>query len=67
MAKNKKLSLSDLLKVDLDSLHINDRIKVQELIKELKVRKLNYPILDFTPQPHQEEVLNAVKRRQSKS
>ena len=58
--ENKKLTLDELSKIDLEKLHVKDRVKVQILIKELKERKFFYPILDFKPQQHQKEVLEAV-------
>lgn len=61
--KEKTLSLEKLQSIDMDKLHIKERLKVQELIKELKNRKFYYPIIDFKPQKHQEEVLHAVSKR----
>jgi len=58
-----KLTLEKLASIDLKTLHINERLKVQELIKELKNRKLKFPILDFTPLPHQKEVIDAIGER----
>lgn len=55
-----KLSLDDLLNIDLEKLHIKDRIKIQELINELKTRKTFFPILDFKLQEHQLEIMDAV-------
>ena len=61
--ENKELTLDYLQNIDLDKLHIKDRIKIQTLTKELKLRKFNYPLLDFVPQPHQKEVLDAIGKR----
>ena len=58
-----KLSLDDLLNIDLEKLHIKDRIKIQELINELKTRKTFFPILDFKLQEHQLEIMDAVWAR----
>jgi hypothetical protein len=60
MSKENKLSLEALQNIDLEKVHIKDRLKIQKLIKELKERKFNYPILDFKTQKHQKEVLEAV-------
>lgn len=54
------MDLKDLQNIDLETLHVKERVKIQVLIKELKERKFYYPLLDFKPQLHQEEVLNAV-------
>lgn len=58
-----KLALEDLEKIDLDRLHIKDRIQIQKLINELKNRKQYFPLLDFKLQNHQEEIMNAVAQR----
>jgi len=65
MANEKKppLTLEDLEKIDLGNIHIKDRLKVQQLIKELKERRFQYPLLDFKPLTHQVEVLEAVGER----
>lgn len=56
-------SLEKLEAVDLDNLSLNDRLKVEELLKELKKRKLLYPLLDFKRLPHQQELSDAVWAR----
>jgi len=42
---------------------LDERLKVQELIKELKERKLNFPIVDFQLQEHQQEIEDAIAKR----
>jgi len=44
---------------------LDERLKVQELIKELKERKLNFPIIDFQLQEHQKEIEDAIAKRNS--
>ena len=63
MEARKKLSLEELQKINLDKLWLKERIHVEKLIHELKIRKQYYPILDFKPQKHQEELINAVWER----
>lgn len=64
MASKKKLRKElDLDSVDLDELWLDERFKVQQLINELKERQLNYPILDFELQPHQQKLADAIAKR----
>ncbi len=53
------LSLDDLEKINLEELDYGKRMRVMEIIANLKERKLNYPILDFKPQTKQEEIVQA--------
>ena len=51
------------MKIDLDTLSVEKRIRIQELIKELRERKLKYPVMDYVPLEHQQELIDAVKLR----
>jgi len=57
----------DLDTIDLDKLTIDERVKVQKLINELKIRKRDFGLLDFKLLPHQQEVMNAISERISSS
>lgn len=57
------MNLEELQNLDFDALEYDQRVKVEEIIKELKLRKQRYPILDFTPQPFQQEFVEAVAAR----
>lgn len=48
---------------NFDNLTIEQRLKVEEIIKELKLRKKEYPILDFVLLPHQQKIINALAKR----
>lgn len=61
--KKKQLSLKELEDIELDILTLEQRTKVQQLIKELSERKFKYPILDFKRLPHQQELSDAVAAR----
>jgi len=54
------MNLEQLKSINLDNLTLDERVKVQELIKELTIRKIEYWLLDFKPLEHQETVINAV-------
>lgn len=53
----------DLSKVDLDSLTYDERLRVWELLKELKNRQRLYPILSFKPQPFQQKIIDALQEK----
>jgi hypothetical protein len=53
----------DINSLDLSNLSDEQMLSVQEIIKEIKIRKLKYPILDFHPQHYQQEFLDAVSER----
>ncbi len=57
------LNLEDLKKIDLDKLTLEERYKVDELIKELALRKKKFPILDYRPQAYQQEFIDAIRAR----
>lgn len=57
------LTLEWLKKVDLDKLTLEERYKVDELIKELALRKKKFPILDYRPQAYQQEIIDAIRAR----
>ena len=64
MTKQKKISLEKIIKEwNFDALTIDKRIEVENIIKELKIRKQNYPILDFTLLPHQKQIIDAIAKR----
>lgn len=58
-----KLSLDDLSKINLDDLTLEQRLRIQELIAELKERQKDFPILDFKLLPHQQEIIDALAKR----
>ena len=58
------MKLEQLENIDLDELSLDDRLKVQQLTKELRKRKLLYPLLDFKRLPHQQELSEAVGARE---
>ena len=57
------MNIKDLEKLNFDDLTIEQRDEVNKIIKELKHRKANYPILDFELLPHQQEVIDALAKR----
>lgn len=58
-------SIIDTLKgIDIASLTYVQRYRVQELVRELTLRKKYFPIMDYSQQPHQQEVQDAVAARQ---
>lgn len=65
--KKNNLRLEDLEKIDFSKLSYEEKIKTEALIKELYNRRLKYPILDFQPQEHQQDVINAVAVRRTKA
>ena len=56
-------SLEELKSIDLEKLTIDERLKLQVLIKELTLRRIEFPLVDFVTLPHQEEIANAVWER----
>lgn len=59
-----KLTYEQLMKIDLEQLSLEKRLRVQELTKELKERRLHYPIMDYVTMEHQQELVDAVSKRQ---
>jgi len=49
--------------IDLDKLTIDERVKVQKLMNELKIRKRDFGLLDFKMLPHQQQVMDAISER----
>lgn len=47
----------------LDAMTLNERLRVQELTEELKIRKRDFPIIDFELQDHQLEIEDAIAKR----
>lgn len=66
-SKNRKVEMENILKQitpeKLDSMTMEQRLRIQEIVAELKERKLNYPILDFELLPHQKEIIDALAKR----
>jgi hypothetical protein len=62
MNTNEKIkALMDTLTPEkLDKMSVEERHKLNQLVNELKERKLKYPILDFEPQQYQKDFLDAV-------
>lgn len=58
-----KYNWLDLENVDFDSLSIEERVEVEKLIKQLKLRKERYCILDYRSQEYQQQFLDAVAAR----
>jgi len=59
-----KTTIAEMLaQTDFDKLTIEQRIWIENIIKELKIRKLHYPILDFKLLPHQQEIIDAIAKR----
>jgi len=68
MIKKKKnfssTSLERIIKEgNFDALTLDKRIEVENIIKELKLRKHHFPILDFELLPHQKEIIDAIAKR----
>lgn len=56
-------ALSSITPEKLDSMTLDERLKVQELTQQLKERKLNFPIVDFQLQEHQKDIEDAIAKR----
>ena len=54
------MDLDQLENIDFDKLTVDKRVEVQQLINQINKRKIEYPILDFKLQPHQQEFANAI-------
>ena len=57
------MDLKQLEQLNFDNLTIEQRDDVNKIIKELKLRKKNYPILDFALLPHQQEIIDALAKK----
>jgi len=57
------LTLEEIKDIDPSKLTGEQRARVEDLIAELRYRKLKFPILDFKPLPHQIEVRDAIAER----
>ena len=57
------MDLDALSDIDLDKLSLDERFRVQELIKELRERKTDFPIVDFELQEHQQAIEDAIAKR----
>lgn len=57
------LTLEEIKDIDPTKLTGEQRARVEDLIAELRYRKLKFPILDFNPLPHQIEVRDAIAER----
>ena len=53
----------ELQQIDFWKLTPQQRLEVNQLLKELEERKLKYPILDFHPQSYQQEFVDALAMR----
>lgn len=59
-----QLDLERIIKEgNFDALTLDKRIEVENIIKELKLRKHHFPILDFELLPHQKEIIDAIAKR----
>lgn len=59
-------SLEELEQIDISKLKWEAKEHLIKLIEELKNRKINYPILDFKLQPHQQEIVDAIADKNNK-
>ena len=62
--ERQNLDVEEMIRnTDFDKLTYEQRIGVENIIKEIRLRKKEYPILDFKLLPHQKEIIDALAKR----
>jgi hypothetical protein len=54
------ITIEDLENIDTDKLNPEEILKLNTLLKELRLRKKNFPLLDFKTQSFQQELVDVI-------